>query len=210
MNDEERWPISPRPSEEEPSHSGGEGGAPGLREVLEELFESQREPPAPTLQHSRYRGGIVPPPGPLPRRFGPPAYRVWFTRLLAAAALLFGLGSWLDLDMEELDAGFRILAILLLAGAAVWLGLRSWYRSKIEIEALAVLFEPSGVRVSTPFFSRRLAWGDLVGLDPPPDGKDWVLRAVVAGRPLLVRLPGRQAWARRLVAVLRGNPDPGG
>jgi hypothetical protein len=201
------------PSPEEPGTRESEEAAPDLRQVLVRLFEVESEeeraesPPA-SAAPSRYRGGIVPPPGPLPRRFGPPPYRVWLTRLVTLAVVLYGVGSWLRTPLERVEVDLGLLVAALAVVVVGLLGLRAWQRRRSEIEALAVVFEPIGVRVATTLFSRRLAWGDLVGLEQPAAaGKDWALLAEVEGRPFRVRFPAKQDWSRRLVDALRGKPE---
>jgi hypothetical protein len=204
----------PPPSPEEPGTREPEEAAPDLRQALVRLFEVESDEEAPaervpaSAAPSRYRGGLVPPPGPLPRRFGPPPYRVWLTRLVTLGVVLYGVGSWLRTPLERVELDLGLLVAALAVVVAGLYGLRAWQRRRSEVEALAVVFEPAGVRVATTLFSRYLAWGDLVGLDPPAaPGKDWGLRAEVEGRPILVRLPVKQDWARRLVEALRGEPE---
>lgn len=152
--------------------------------------------------------GIVPPPGPLPRRFGPPWYVFWFNRVMALGVVIYGIQSTLNLPLRRLGSPWMLAVVLGLFLLCVVLVLRLWHQRRREITALAVTFEPFGITVSTQYGRRYLAWGHLVGLEPPASSrKGWTLRADVDGRPLLVRIPTRQDWARRLVNSLRGLPE---
>lgn len=151
--------------------------------------------------------GIVPPPGPLPRRFGPPWYSLWFSRLVTLAALGYGLIRWIQSLMETTDSPLALLGLLAALALGVLAALRWWQRRQRELTALAVTFEYGGISVQASLGSRRLAWGDLAGLEPRTDRVGgWSLRADEEGQELRVRLPAKAGWARELVALLRGAP----
>jgi hypothetical protein len=193
------------------------GEAKTSRDALEELKTAlgglfteageEAEEPGTEPAQAGYSAGIVPPPGPMPRRFGPPWYVVWLNRVVALAVPLYVFLNWLRVPLRQSDAPLGTIVVLLVLLMAVLLALRTWQRYRQEITALAVIFEPYGITVRTALGSRQLAWGDLVGLETPRGGKGWALRAQVGSRPLLVRFPAKQSWTRELVDLLRGVPE---
>jgi hypothetical protein len=154
----------------------------------------------------RFREGFVPPPGPLPQRFGPPPVLIslWRAALAFVAVAVVAVGAGIDLTDGGLDLRELIWPALVLA----FIAFQAWRRRRRReqrISARTVLVEPIGLIVSTGFSRRRIAWGELVGVEAPAPGQSqWVLHARRGGAPFLVELPPAR-WSERLGRALRGE-----
>jgi hypothetical protein len=162
-------------------------------------------------------GGFSPPPGPLPRRYGPRPLVGAFRRLVLLAIIASGLlGPARDLlSALEIDP---LLAAAVAVGAlgvgwALVSAARRWERRRSgrprEVTARAVRFTHRGLRVHRgPLMREEFGWGEVVGLVPPREGEGWSLEARRGGRKVMIRFPEDADWARELVGALRDRPAP--
>jgi hypothetical protein len=169
----------------------------------------------PSGTYTPQSAGFSPPPGPLPRRYGPrpavAAARQAILLLLVASGLLGPARDLLSaLEIDPLVAtGAAIL--LLAAGWSLVSAARRWERSRSdrprEITAQAVRFTYRGLRVHQgPLRRAEFGWGEVAGLVSPGGGQSWSLEVRRDDERLLVRLPEDKDWSRELVAALRDRP----
>ena len=161
----------------------------------------------------RYLPGLVPPPGPLPQRFGPSRLLAWFRRLAALAVIVFGVAPHLRSLFEAVQE--RNVALLVLpALVLVWLLLllvnrfQSRNRSGGRIAATTVVVTVSGLVIHSRWRRHRFGWGDLLGLEPPAgESGNWAIAAQRGSQSLTIGLPANEAWATQLVGLLSGKPQ---
>lgn len=181
----------------------------------DEPVEPQGEPSGFASARPSELGGFAPPPGPLPRRYGPRPTVTLLRRAVLAVIVASGLLGPAEnllevLNVDPLVAFFTVLAVLV-AGWVLYGAARRWQRRRSdrprEITASAVLFTHRGLRIYTgAFSSEQIGWGELAGL--VRDGGEWQLEARPGDRPVRIRFPAGRDWAERLLDALRDRPAP--